>query len=250
MTVHAHEVGPEGGPLLVLVHGAPDRSTAFQRVISHLPDLRVVTYDRRGYGESAELAQARTLRDHTADLLQVLDGRRAVVVGHSFGGNVVLQAATLRPELFAAVGIWESSMCWLPGWPPDHYELVRGLAETGDTRALGEQMGRSLVGQRAWDRLDDAGRELRRSEGQAFVLDMSFLLDAPYDVRDVTVPFVHGLGGETTHAHAVGARLLLDLLGIPALRIEGIGHLAHIQAPAEWARFVRAVLAAGTPPTV
>jgi pimeloyl-ACP methyl ester carboxylesterase len=241
-----HESGPAGDVPVVLVHGAPDRSTAFRRVVAHLGDLHVVTYDRRGYGESAAMPPARSLADHADDLLAVLDDRRSIVVGHSFGGNVVLHAATRRPELFVAVGIWESSMCWLPGWPADHHELVRGLAETADTRALGESMGRSLVGPAAWERLDEEGRELRRVEGEAFALDMRFLLEESYDVRDVKPPFLHGLGGDSVGAHVDGARLLVELLGVEAVVIEGLSHLAHIQAPEQWAGFVRTVVAAAS----
>src|SRR5262249_34294075 len=157
-------------------------------------ECRVVTYDRRGYGDSASLLPATSPADHAHDLLGILDGQRAVVVGHSYGGNVALHAATLSPELFAARGIWVTSMCWPPGWPAEHVAEVRALAETPDPRQLGESMARALAGPGAWDRLDDAGRELRRVEGQAFARDMSFILDQPYDLGDVTVPFSHGVG--------------------------------------------------------
>ena len=243
----AYHAGPEDGELLLLVHGAPDRRGAFRRVQRHLPEFRVVTYDRRGYGESAALPLAASLADHAHDLLGVLAGRRAVVVGHSFGGNVALHAATLRPELFAAVGTWESSMCWLPGWPAEHIDEVRALAETDDVRMLGERMGRALIGPPAWDRLDEPGRELRRVEGHAFALDMSFILAEPYDVHDVKVPFSHGVGGDTKAPHLVGARLLAGQTGVEAVVTDGVSHLAHIQAPDRWAQFVRAVLALARP---
>ena len=46
------ELGDEAGPTVVFVHGSLDRSSAFVKVIRRLPDLRVVRYDRRGYGHS------------------------------------------------------------------------------------------------------------------------------------------------------------------------------------------------------
>ena len=57
-------------PLVVLVHGAMDRSRSFRRVVDLLSDLRVVTYDRRGYGDSIDAAPASGLQDHTTDLLE------------------------------------------------------------------------------------------------------------------------------------------------------------------------------------
>ena len=44
---------------VVLVHGAMDRAKSFLRVVEHLPDLTVIEYDRRGYGESLPAAYAR-----------------------------------------------------------------------------------------------------------------------------------------------------------------------------------------------
>ncbi len=245
MQIHHH--GPTDGPVVVLVHGAPDRSTAFGRALKDLDDLHVVVYDRRGYGESIAMAPATSLRSHADDLVEVLEaigGGPAVVVGHSYGGNPVMHAAALRPDLVGAVGTWETSMCWLPGWPADHTALVRDLADPPDVRALGEQMGMSLLGARGWERLDESGRELRRAEGLAFALDMRFMLDAPYDVRAVGAPIVHGLGGDTVGAHVVGARLFADAIGVEPVVVPGTGHLVHTQAPGEWAAFVRRVVAA------
>ena len=37
---------------VVLVHGALDRAKSFLPVVEYLPELRVIEYDRRGYGES------------------------------------------------------------------------------------------------------------------------------------------------------------------------------------------------------
>ena len=115
-----HGFGPPEAPTVVLVHGAPDRSTGFRRVLPHLPELRLLTYDRRGYGESSEMTLAGSLVDHANDLIDLLADRPAVAVGHSFGGNVALLAAGMRPDLVRAVGVWETSMCWLSGWPAEH----------------------------------------------------------------------------------------------------------------------------------
>jgi len=245
--MRAIESGPDGAPLVVLVHGAPDRSTAFGRALPHLADLRTVVYDRRGYGESAGLAPATSLADHAEDLLAVLNGRRATVVGHSFGGNVALHATTLDPDLIASVGVWEPSNCWLPGWSADHIRQVEGMAYADDTGILGERMARTLLGGRGWDRLDDAGRVLRRAEGLAFSLDMRFLLHAPFDCGDVKAPALVGLGGDTTGPHVEGAHLLGKALGVQPTVVPGCSHLVHIQAPELWARFVRDTVDLGAP---
>ena len=74
-------------------------------------------YDRRGYGVSAGAADGPVTTDgHITDLLDVLDGRRAVVVGHSFGGVTAMGAAARAPQSVAAVVLYETSVAWVPGW--------------------------------------------------------------------------------------------------------------------------------------
>jgi len=243
-----HESGPPDAPLVVLVHGAPDRCAGFRRVSTLLDDLHVLIYDRRGYGEAVDLEPVTSLREHADDVLDVLGGRQAVLVGHSFGGNVALLAASLRPDLVRAAGSWESSMCWLPGWPPEHFASVRTMAEAEDTEALGERMGRALLGSERWERLSEDDRRARRAEGRAFAADMGFLLTEPFDLTALPVPYLHGLGGDTTGIHLDAAPLISRVSGVEPMVIEGTSHLVHTQAPEKWASFVRAVVALADEP--
>ena len=48
---------------------------------------------------------------------ELLDGRRALVFGHSYGGNVALAAAARHPELVVAVAVYETPLSWLDWWP-------------------------------------------------------------------------------------------------------------------------------------
>ena len=118
----------------MLVHGSPDRSANFAKVLARVPDLRVTTYDRRGYGRSVGM-DGGGFSTHADDLIALLDGEPAVVMGHSAGGAVALLASTRAPELFRSIGVWESPMVahewWAgPGPREDHGEVrrVRGSA--------------------------------------------------------------------------------------------------------------------------
>ncbi|MCU1351342.1 MAG: alpha/beta hydrolase fold protein, partial [Acidimicrobiales bacterium] len=124
--------GSIGEPVVVLVHGAMDRSSSFGRVARRLGDLPLVRYDRRGYGRSAGLP-AGTLDDQVDDLVAVIesataeaaeaagrsgdDALPAVVVGHSIGGVIALVAAARRPDLISSVAAFEAPMSWAPWWP-------------------------------------------------------------------------------------------------------------------------------------
>ena len=87
-------------------------------------------WDRRGYGpEGNSPGAAVGIDTHIADVLTVLDGRRAVVVGHSFGGVIAMGVAARSPESVRAVAAYESSVAWAPGW--DDRVILGVLASRG-----------------------------------------------------------------------------------------------------------------------
>ncbi|MGH9271369.1 MAG: alpha/beta fold hydrolase, partial [Ilumatobacteraceae bacterium] len=115
--VWAEEAGPDGAPLIVLVHGSMDRSAGLLKLSRRLDEVhRVVRYDRRGYGRSAPHAGPFRMDEQVADLVSLLDGRPATVFGHSYGGDVALALADRHPELVPAVGIYEAPLPWLDWW--------------------------------------------------------------------------------------------------------------------------------------
>ncbi|RFU22098.1 alpha/beta fold hydrolase [Geodermatophilus marinus] len=94
--------GPREAPPVVLVHGLGMYSRGWDDVAARLArEHRVIAYDLRGHGRSGDAGSAGyTLEAHGRDLLAVLEGcldpgTRALVVGHSLGGGVLLAAARL-----------------------------------------------------------------------------------------------------------------------------------------------------------
>lgn len=94
VTVHHEDTGGEGRPV-VLIHGWPLSGASWKDTIPALTDagLRVVTYDRRGFGQSDPAADGRydydALTGDLADLIERLDLRDASLVGFSMGGGEV-----------------------------------------------------------------------------------------------------------------------------------------------------------------
>ena len=83
--------GDAGAPVVLLIHGLLDSGASFDGVVRELvPEHTVVTYDRRGWGRSRGDAPPRSLAEQADDAVAALDGRRATVVGHSYGGVVGL----------------------------------------------------------------------------------------------------------------------------------------------------------------
>jgi pimeloyl-ACP methyl ester carboxylesterase len=236
--LHPTEVG-QGDQLVVFVHGVLDRGSSFRRAAEYLDDrCRMVFYDRRGYGQSySETTEAVGVGVHADDLIDVLDGRRGVVVGHSFGGVTVLGAAIRQPELFSAVVLYETGMAWLPNW--DDRFMVE-LLWRDDAEAAAVQM---MFG----DRLDtmkpqDLTAILR--EGRAFVAEERSVRggQAPFEVADLRVPLVYGRS-ESPVFQNVTLDLERVVRDIEVVELPGAGHNAHRSQPAAFADLVKRGLA-------
>lgn len=87
------------GRPIVLSHGWPLNSDAWDPQMQFLADagFRVVAYDRRGHGRSDQPPggyDMDTFADDLAAVMQALDLRDAVLVGHSMGGGEVVRYVT------------------------------------------------------------------------------------------------------------------------------------------------------------
>lgn len=242
MSLHAVE-HDGGGPLVVLVHGSMDRSTSFGRVTKLLGDLHTIAYDRHGYARSLAHPPHTTVDQHTEDLLALIDGRRCVVIGHSYGGVVALQAAVRRPDVIAAVGAFEAPMPWAPWWPAMSAGGAAMAADTPEDAA--EAFMRNVVGDRIWTRLPRATREARRAEGETLLAEMASIRGAPpFDPATVAVPVVAGHGTASARRHQTSAAELARAVPDGELvAIDGAGHGAHMSHPQEFADYIRRVTA-------
>lgn len=214
------------GPLVVLVHGSMDRSASMLRVSRRLDDgFEVVRYDRRGYGRSAPHPGGFAIEDQVADLVEVLDGRRAVLFGHSYGGNVVLATADRHPELVDAVVVYEAPLSWLDWWPGSTAGAT-ALATQGDPADAAEGFMRRLIGDERWERLPPSTRRARRAEGVAMVGELTDLrTGAPWSADRIRVPVValHGEHGAPHHRDA-----MLHLASrLPDCRAEMVSDARH-----------------------
>jgi pimeloyl-ACP methyl ester carboxylesterase len=214
-----------------------DRSAGMARVIGHLRDLHVVRYDRRGYGRSWA-AGTTDLAGHAEDLITVLAGRPAVVVGHSMGGAVALAAAARRPDLVRGVGAYESPLPE-PGSAPEP-----GDDEAAKDQRVAERFLRRMIGDQAWESLAPGIQEARRREGPALVADGRALRASPpaFDPTAVTVPVVAGTGSDSPERFGRYAERIAVATKGELLVLEGADHGVHLRHPALFAEFVRQVL--------
>lgn len=221
-------------PVVVIVHGAMDRSASFGRVARHLDGLHVVRYDRRGYGRSAACGVG-TLDDHVDDLLAVVDGREVTVFGHSVGGVIALIAAQRHPELVRSVLAYEAPAPWEPWWPQPR------SAPPDDPADEAEAFMRGAIGDHFWGRLPARTRADRRAEGGALRADIASLQGtAPFEAERVAVPVLSAAGSDTTWWHQRATRELAEAApaGEHAV-VAGAEHGAHLTHPTATAHLVR-----------
>lgn len=99
---HYREWSRTGVPL-ILLHGLASQSHIFDLVAPLLArnEFRVIAFDQRGHGESVKPENGFDFHTVSEDLLALLDAlkiKRAIIAGHSWGGNVALYFAATFPE--------------------------------------------------------------------------------------------------------------------------------------------------------
>ncbi|MDR5906981.1 alpha/beta hydrolase [Franzmannia qiaohouensis] len=98
----AYEVQGSGEPTLVFIHGWSGDGRYWRGQLPHFAQRhRVVTVDLAGHGHSGQGRETYTLPAFGEDVKAVLDDlevEQAILIGHSMGGPVSVEAARLLPE--------------------------------------------------------------------------------------------------------------------------------------------------------
>jgi pimeloyl-ACP methyl ester carboxylesterase/uncharacterized membrane protein YbhN (UPF0104 family) len=237
---------------LVLLHGHPGSPADWVPVAGRLPTrFRAVAADRPGYG-SSRLAAGGFAANARA-LLDDLDSRgvkRAVLVGHSYGGGVALSAASLAPErveaviLLASVGPgcvngWDKllaapgagQLCALVAWRLTPWIARARLA------LIKRRRGRPLrpdehVNWQVWGRTGREYRPLWRTfltEQRALLRELGELESA---IPSVQAPVLLLADPEDTLVPVDTARRLAQILPDARLQlVQGAGHHLPRRAP-------------------
>jgi pimeloyl-ACP methyl ester carboxylesterase len=103
------DTGPMNGPIVVLLHGFPQRATCWRRVSRLLNDrgFRTLAPDQRGYSPGARprSRHAYMLRHLVADIEALLEfsARPVQLVGHDWGAVVAWATAARHPGLLSSL---------------------------------------------------------------------------------------------------------------------------------------------------
>lgn len=114
------------GPPLMLVHGAPGDGRVWGRQLDDLADsFDVIAWDAPGCGESEDPPESFRLPDYAdalAGLIATLDLGRPHVLGHSFGGALVLELYRWHPSVPATLILTGGYAGWAGSLPRDEVD--------------------------------------------------------------------------------------------------------------------------------
>ncbi|MDN4481626.1 alpha/beta fold hydrolase [Demequina muriae] len=234
------------GPPLLLVHGAMSDHRRW-RIVPHLtPHATVHAMDRRGRGESGDALEW-SLDREVADIVAVVDaiadesGSPVDVLGHSLGGLLTLRAALDTSNIRRLV-VYEPSVNELACSPQTIAAMEAHLGR-GDRAAAVRTMMREIVlmpegeieyleSLPSWHTRLAAAHTLPRELGTDLVM-------RPADLRQITVPVVSILGGDSPESVQAAAHMMAA--NVPRhqlIVIEGQQHVADQVVPEEFARHV------------
>ena len=152
----------DSGPLVVMIHGFPDFWYSWNEQIKALQSThRVAAMDLRGYNRSdkpkgLENYAIPKLVSDVASVIRDMGEKKAVIVGHDWGGMVAWQFAMMQPEMTARLIVLNL---------PHPKGLNRELANTPDQQR-NSQYARNFQQPNAHKQLD-AERLIRWVKGEA-----------------------------------------------------------------------------------
>ncbi|MDQ0770177.1 3-oxoadipate enol-lactonase [Pseudarthrobacter defluvii] len=121
--ISLQESGDPGAPPVVLLHALGDTAGDWRTIAGALAaDYRVLAVDLRGHGGSGRPGKYsfELMRDDVAIVLEALDLRNVILVGHSMGGVVAYLVALAQPGRLARLVIEDA---------PPPYPRTRALPE-------------------------------------------------------------------------------------------------------------------------
>ena len=231
-----------------MVHGSWLSRGTWDGVVPDLAgSFRVVTYDRRGHGESERSSGQGGVREHVADLaalIEHLELAPAWVAGQSFGGSLTLRLAAERPELLRGIAAHEpplfSTVTGDPAVAPIVERDMRTDAAVVERIASGDHAGAAeqFVEENApgmWAQSPPEVRQMMIDHAAAFLDEASDPDFYAFDlerIRDFPSPALLTQGDQSPPQFAPVVTKLAEALPLVEVRtLAGAGHAPHVEDP-------------------
>ena len=242
-----YEITGSGEPVLFI---GPVLADGFLPLLGH-PSLaehyRLIHYHRRGWVGSTHTPGPVSIEQHAVDAAALLDHlgiTRAHVAGHSSGAAVAAQLAIEHPDKVHTLTLLELSLLSLP----KGQEFLEGAGPVFEIYQAGDHEQAFAVFMSAASGLDwDTCRKTLEARAPGVVdqsikdADTFFAVELPSlaawtlgaaQAAAIEQPTLSVLGTETQPLWVeVAAFLNTNLPDVHEARIEGVGHLLHLQQP-------------------
>jgi sigma-B regulation protein RsbQ len=257
---HIQEYGvPEGRPIL-FAHGYGCSQETWRSVVpAFVDEYRVIAFDLVGSG-SSDLASYEPARydslhgyaDDLVDIVEQLDLRDVVFVGHSVSSMIGVLAANRAPERFGALVLVGPS----PRYIDDG--AYRGGFTSADIRQLLDSLDANHLGWSAAMAPVIMGNADRPELGAALTdlfcrtdprvarqfARVTFLSDNRRDLADVTVPsLVIQSSDDVIAPREVGEYVHRQIPASRFVQLQATGHVPNMSAPDELSGVIRDFLA-------
>lgn len=277
--IHAEVFGPDGAPTIVLAHGWTCSLDFWHYQIRDLAgEFRVVAYDQRGHGRSAQPARSGFTSDALGDDLDAVleaclaPGARCVVAGHSMGGMTIVAWAGRHPEAVrrrvAGAALVDTGMGDLAS--DVRIVTARGLSGIGrrlSPHAVGAAVPLPRRSTPVFRRVVHYVTMARDAAPARVAFCEAMILGCPAPVRGgfggmfagidlyddiphLDVPTVVIVGDADRLTPPVHARRLMERLpdARELVELRGIGHMAPVEAPEVVTARIRALAVAQLSP--
>lgn len=251
----------EGSPPMVFVHGFSCAHDDWDAQVGHFsPRHRTVAVDLRGHGATPGQASDCSIERYGADvaeLMRMLDLPPAILVGHSMGCRVVVEAALQAPERAAGLVLVDGSQFAAAMEPAMRSRFAAPGGYAGMVRSMFEAMFTAKSKPSAAAHVGERAARLAETVGRKMLLDL-----ARYDVHRLTPSMtslrVPVMALQATYANEQRDRqsmspgqtspyLEMIRAAIPDARVETIsdtGHFPQLDEPDETNRLIAAFVAA------
>jgi sigma-B regulation protein RsbQ len=250
--------GDPAGRALVFAHGFGCDQGMWRHVVPAFQDHRVVLFDHVGSGGSDSTAYDRARHDSldgyagdVADILEALDLRDVVLVGHSVSSMIGVIAATQATDRIAALVLIGPSPRYL-----DDGDYVGGFAReeiegmlltaAGNFPQWAAAMAPVIAGNADRPELaDEVASTFCRNDPSiaAHFAEVTFLSDNRRDLAAVQVPtLIVQCAQDTIAPPAVGEYVHRQIAGSRLVVLDVHGHCPHLSHPQETSAVLRAFL--------
>ena len=230
---------------LVFLHGIGGAARGWRSQLDAFGDrYHAIAWDMPGYGGSAQLRDVSIPALATAlkDFLVQLGAVKPVLVGHSIGGMIVQRFLVDYPDLASAVVLAQTTSAFGSSdgeWQKNFIDSRVGPLDRGETMmSMAPKLVQDLVGEAP----DPAGVALARDcmasvKPDTYRSSMQAMIgfDLRKQIADIAVPTLLLSGSKDNNAPAkTMAKMATFVKGSTYVELEGVGHLANLERPAEF----------------